>query len=419
MRLLLFDDRRADGWHPFSLSRPATELRFGSLLQRRRLERWAGREASAVFSRPWLSRFREEGTPPVRPRSASDPDRAVDDARLWLVSRFVPTHDAPPPPGEGPVVLRCGPTVVGCLLPSGTPEPPPEWLAAPDGEEFPALRGAASVDVAGTVLGEPWEMVEHGADRLRGDLEALTPAATLRSAADLPPGVNVIGDGRVHLDDDATLEPGVVLDVRQGAIRLDRGVEVRGPARLEGPLWAGPGSRLLGGELSRLAAGPVSYLRGEIADVTTLGWVNKAHDGYVGHSYLGRWVNLGAGTVTSDLKNNYGAVRVGGPEGDRETDLLKMGALVGDHVKTAIGTLLATGAAIGAGANLFGATRAPRWVPPFRWGIGPESPRHRRDAFLATAAAVMARRDVSLDEDGRAWLEAVWEEARRRDGTGA
>ncbi len=411
MKLYLFDDARADGWHPFALSRPVSELRFGVLLQRARLERWAELSAAAVYARPWLVHFSEEGAPEVRSREGFEPDAAPEEARLWLSTRWVPPHPAEASLPDGAVVLRCGNRVVGCRLPAGSPGPAPSWLASPDGS-----AAAADVEVEGTVLEEPWEMVGRGPRQIHRDVRGLAPAASLRSEGDLPDGVRLLGEGPVYLGEGVRLEVGVVLDGRGGPIWLDRDVEVRSGTRLGGPLWAGPESRLLGGDCEALSAGPVSYLRGEISKVTTLGWVNKAHDGYLGHAYLGRWVNLGAGTVASDLKNNYGSVRVGGPHGDRDTGLVKMGCLLGDHVKTAIGTLLATGAAVGVGANLFGGPRTPRWVPPFRWGLEPDAPRYRRDDFLETAATVMDRRGITLGEEGRAWLSAVWEEARTRDG---
>lgn len=417
MKLLLFDDGRADGWHPFALSRPVTELRFGVLLQRQRLERWAGAGAEGIYSRPWLEHFDEAGAPPVFARDRSGSGRASGEPRLWISSRFVPAPASRfEPPDPAPTLLRCGDAVIGCWLAPGTPDPGPGWLSDPDGADAGEVAGEAVLE--GRVLGAPWELVSRAGEQLARDVRALAPAAALRSAGDLPAGVRQIGDGPVYLGEGSVVEPGAVLDARDGPIWLDRDVEVRSGCRLAGPLWAGPESRLLGGSIEVLAAGEMSYLRGEISEVTTLGRVNKAHDGYVGHSYLGRWVNLGAGTITSDLKNNYGPVRVGGPEGDRETGLLKMGCLLGDHVKTAIGTLLATGTAVGTGANLFGGPRTPRWVAPFRWGLEPNAPRHRRDAFLETARVVMERRGVVLGEEGRAWLGDVWDEARRRDRNG-
>jgi len=202
------------------------------------------------------------------------------------------------------------------------------------------------------------------------------------------------------------------VDTREGAVELGAGVEVRTGARLEGPIYAGDRSKLLGGSISGLAAGPFSYLRGELEEVIAFGYCNKAHDGFLGHAVLGAWVNLGAMTTNSDLKNNYGTVRVGPPGGAVDTGLKKLGSLIGDHVKTGIGVLLNTGTVLGAGSNIFGAELPPKWVPPFSWGQGADLSEYRRDAFLTTAATVLPRRSVDADEDTVAWLAAVWDEAR-------
>jgi hypothetical protein len=121
---------------------------------------------------------------------------------------------------------------------------------------------------------------------------------------------------------------------------------------------------------------------------------------------IGEWVNFGAGTITSNLKNTYGPIRldVGGIR--IETGRTNLGALVGDHVKTAIGTLLPTGAVIGAAANLFTPVRAPKYVPPFSWG-GEGDSRLAVDPFVATAKRILPRRDVAVDPDVEASLRAM------------
>ncbi len=398
MRLFLFDDGVADGWHPFSLSRPCGELLFGSLLLRERLERLAGLQAAATLSRPWLTGFREDGAPPVLTRDSALPDVG----RLLLCTRAVPSdgitlEDAL----DRPTLIRVGGAVAGCYLPAGSPDPGAGWLLEP--AKLPGV--AAEVDLAGGLLPAAWSLVEEIAERLARDLAATSE--TERAA--LPKGVHRVGSGPVSLGDGILLEPGVLLDTTQGGIHLEDGVEVRAGARLAGPLHAGAGTRLLGGSFASLSAGPRCNLRGEIEHTVVLGYSNKAHDGFLGHAYLGRWVNLGALTTNSDLKNNYGPVRVGTPDGDVDTGLLKLGCLVGDHVKTAIGTLLNTGTAIGAGANLFGVGPPPRWVEPFSWGFGRSAAVYDRERFLDAAARVMERRDVAFDLGVRKWLAAVWE----------
>ena len=152
-------------------------------------------------------------------------------------------------------------------------------------------------------------------------------------------------------------------------------------------------------------------MRGEVDGVTTLGYSNKAHDGFLGHAYLGRWVNLGAMTVSSDLKHTYGSVRVGPPGARRDTGLLKFGCLLGDHVRTAVGTRLETGSVVGAGSSLFGSESPPRWVEPFSWGGGRETERYRRAEFIATATRVVERRGLEGTPEFGAWLGDVWDEA--------
>jgi hypothetical protein len=147
-----------------------------------------------------------------------------------------------------------------------------------------------------------------------------------------------------------------------------------------------------------------------VESTVILGYTNKAHDGFLGHAYLGRWVNLGALTTNSDLKNNYGMVRAGGPEGSRETGLTKAGCLLGDHVKTGIGTFLNTGTVVGAGSNLFGGRMPPRWVPPFSWGSGEDLSEYHIEKFLEVAVRVMDRRSVRLTQATASLLRRAWED---------
>jgi hypothetical protein len=124
----------------------------------------------------------------------------------------------------------------------------------------------------------------------------------------------------------------------------------------------------------------------------------------VGHSYLGRWVNLGAMTTTSNLKNTYGAVQLWTPSGMKDTGLQFLGTFFGDHVKTGIGTLLSTGTVIGAGASVFGTSMPPRGVPPFAWGDKEPYDTYDVSRFLVVAERMMSRRDVKLSDKARKQL---------------
>ena len=235
------------------------------------------------------------------------------------------------------------------------------------------------------------------------------------------PGCHIIGDGLISLGHGVVVEPGSVFDVRRGPIRLSDGVVVRSHTRLEGPAFVGPQSTVLGGCISAVSIGPVCKVRGEVESTIILGYANKAHDGFLGHGYIGRWANLGAFTTNSDLKNNYGEVRVGGAHGPRSTGLMKVGCFMGDHVKTGIGTLLNTGTVVGAGSNLFGGRMPPTYVPPFSWGTGGDLVEFRFDKFLEVATRAMERRGMKLGKGMESVLSRAWEATRplRTGGTGA
>ena len=222
----------------------------------------------------------------------------------------------------------------------------------------------------------------------------------------IPDGVIVFGNPGAIALRGAVLEPGVILDARKGAIILERGVEVRAGTRIEGPALVDHDTFLLGGQLRQVSVGPHCRIHGEISATVFQGYANKSHDGFLGHSVVGEWVNLGAGTITSNLKNTYGPIRLDIGAERVETGRTNLGTLFGDHAKTAIGTLMPTGAVVGTGANLFGPPRAPKWVPPFAWG-GDSAEKLALDAFIATAGRILPRRQVAVDAAMEASLRGL------------
>ncbi|HYK83475.1 MAG TPA: putative sugar nucleotidyl transferase [Gemmatimonadales bacterium] len=384
--LYLLDPEPAPQWAPFAGVRPLCELRAGAQLIRERWEAFVGTEAAAIFALPHLAGFAEAGMPSVSAR------HAVTGPALIASSAFVPRGLAPALPA-GAFRLTAGGVTVG-------------WGVGPGGRWDGPQAHATALEVAGVVL--------HGVHDLIGALEPLLDEqvrAVVSESDPVPAGSVVLGDPAALALHDATVEPGVVFDLRAGPVVLESGVAVRAGTRLEGPLWVGANARLLGGPIRVSAIGPRSHVRGEVSNCVFLGYANKAHDGFVGHSVIGRWVNLGAGTITSNLKNTYGPVRLDVAGTPIETGLQFLGSLIGDHAKTAIGTLLGTGTVIGAGANVFDAVRPPKYVPPFAWGAAGTA-RTSRTGFLEVAERMLPRRDVAVDGALRGVLGRIYDWAR-------
>ncbi len=420
-RLYLFDDARARRWEPFALTRPVAELVLGALRLWERASRAWGLRYGGHLAPARLAGFREDEGPMVLDGTEVD-GRAH---RILVSSRAVardPPQALPPVPAD----LRIDGTRIGWSLPAGAPLPDPRALADP--ATAPCAEAALELD--GFVLENVWELVARLPAQLREDLEAgrrAPPGAVSLGGGDgrrpvagdgdpamppsrppLPPGAHLLGGGLLTVGPGTMVEPGVLLDTNPGPIVLDEGVRVCGPARLEGPLYVGAGSTILGGRVGASHVGPACRVRGDVEYSVLLGYDNKAHEGFLGRSYLGRWVNLGAMTTNSDLRNDYREVRVRTGAGAVPSGLTKLGCFVGDHVKTGIGTLLNTGAVIGAGCNVFGGTGPTHNLPPFRWGATPDSPPFRLDRFLDATTRAMSRRGVPLTPETRAVLERAW-----------
>ena len=385
--LYLLDPDPSPAWAPFAGARPLCELRAGAHLVRERWESFVGAEASAIFALPHLAGFPEPGVPPVEAR------RTVAGPAVIGSSTFAPRGLAPHLP-DAPVRLTHAGITVGWAVPAGA-----TWGGP--------LPQAQAVEVEGMLLRGVYDLVPALERLLKEDLLGL-----LGDSDAVPRAATVIGDPAWLSLHEAAVEPGVVFDTTGGPVVLESGVEVKAGTRLEGPLWAGANARLVGGPIRASAIGPWSIVRGEMASTVLLGYANKAHDGFVGSSVLGRWVNLGAGTITSNLKNTYGSVRLDVAGAAIETGQMFLGSLIGDHAKTAIGTLLGTGTVVGAGASVFDGVRTAKWVAPFAWGgSGAEGggARMTRAGFVAIAERVLPRRHVAVDAAMRAHLERMYD----------
>lgn len=256
------------------------------------------------------------------------------------------------------------------------------------------------------LISRPWHLIEHLDSILRRDLShTAVPRATK-----LPEGVIVMGDFGVHVAPSAKLHAMVVLNCEAGPVVIDEGATVQSFSVLGGPCYVGrhsivtPHSHIR----ARTTVGNHCVVGGEISASVIHDYSNKCHAGYLGNSVVGSWVNLGADTTVSNLKNTWGSVRMQiDDHGAQDTGQLKLGPLIGDFVRTAIGSRLLTGSCIGTGSMIAVDGFAPKYVPAMRFVTSACDEQYDVEKFLDTARIAMGRRGIELTPELASRLRSV------------
>jgi len=253
-----------------------------------------------------------------------------------------------------------------------------------------------------------WEIIHGNASAIHADSESWSLAHRTKERPSFP-NCAIITPENLLVHPEAKIDSGVVLDCSEGEIIIEEGVHIMPHATIVGPAFIGKnslvkiGAKIYGGT----SVGPVSKVGGEIENSIIQGYSNKQHDGYLGHSFIGEWVNLGAGTNTSDLKNDYSPIRVTIEGEEFETNSLFVGLMMGDHSKSAIGTQFNTGTALGVSCNIFGFGFPPKWIPSFSWGGANEMTNYRFEKAMEVAHAAMARRNVIMSTEEAELLQSL------------
>jgi UDP-N-acetylglucosamine diphosphorylase/glucosamine-1-phosphate N-acetyltransferase len=410
MRICIYEDNGVALLEPLALTRPAFALWCGAqtLLERQRAA--FGAAEVGVWVRPEL----------IDLCRLQYPDLPVNDED-WLRQGPITLVNARWLPGDG--------SAADAAAGAGVARGQIAYLTLPVGEALPddaeQLDGWLAAwksrlplhDADGRMLDYLWHFVDQNGPTLCRDEAGFRARLGRRTA---PNHVAIVGPSeRLVLAEDAALEPFVTADTRQGPVLIDRGAIVQSFSRLEGPCYIGPGTQVCGAKVrAGTTLGPQCRIGGEVEASIVQGFSNKYHDGFLGHSYVGEWVNLAAGTQTSDLRNDYEAIRVFVAGQRRATGLNKIGSFIGDHTKTALGALLNTGSTFGAFTGLLpSGTLLPPVVPSFcQVNRGQLVEQWDLRKLFATAATAMRRRGETLTEQHKDLYYGLYERSAAARG---
>jgi UDP-N-acetylglucosamine diphosphorylase/glucosamine-1-phosphate N-acetyltransferase len=399
MRVAFIEDSFAANFHPLTLARPVFELVCGQHSLRERIVRHCGVSEWGVFLRDYLADAYREEHPEARVNDFGWLSQATT---VVVNGRWLPTADALREELGRESVGICGGQAAFCRL-----ETPDAAKVAESGWEellTRATEGPSRAKARGMILEYPWDLVRQNAAMLAEDYRLIASRHTFA----LQPQVAPIGPSEnFNIAPSARIEPFVVLDASEGPITISPGAVLEAFTRVAGPCHIGHRSRLSAANVrGGTTIGPECRVGGEVETTVFHGYANKHHAGFLGHSYICPWVNLGALTTNSDLKNDYSHVRVPVRGESIDTGLTKMGSFIADHTKTAIGTLLNTGSSIGAMSMLLpNGQLAPRHIPSFcKVAHGELTEGMDLDQALRTARAAMERRNCELTaEQERLW----------------
>lgn len=417
--ICIFEDDRSDNLLPLVYLRPVFELRCGINSLREKIERAYPDSRVHLVCRGYLADTVKEK---VKSTSVNDPRTLGEEDCLFINGRLLARNDLSkniPLDGPEEVGLKEG-ILVYARLKSATIK----QVLKDTGEDLTRVTvnilkgkdGTREVEV--DFISYPWDLVKYNAEAIKDDYQALGGG---KVEGFLDERAAIYGDrSQLYIGEGARVEAGVVLNLEGGPIYIGRGAKIRPFTIIDGPSFVGEDSIIDGAKLREgCSIGKVCRIGGEVEESIFQAYSNKHHDGFLGHAYMGEWVNLGAMATNSDLKNNYGEVKVHVKGELMNSKEIKVGCFIADHTKLGIGTLLNTGTVIGVAANIFGSGLPPKYVPSFSWGGGKEFVEHDPGKAIANAKKIMARRKVEQSSAEAALLRQVYEmTAGEREETG-
>lgn len=368
MQILLIEHDEVEKLYPFTELHCSWELRIGRFTL---LERWqhVAHDCNVTVSsdrdehmRSFVERHPRTNTFESLPTLAI----AGHVALAPHVMRQLIDHCAS---SNVPLAVFCGGSIVGSFIPASVASP--SELAT----TLDKLDSAypEQVSIAGHRIERLWQTLDLVTDGVQWDAELLT----------------------THIDPTATIHASAVIDTTHGPVLICEGATIEPLAVVIGPSVIGPRAKVRPhAHIEHSVIGPGCKVGGEVEGSIIHGWSNKQHLGFLGHSYICEWVNLGAGCTTSDLKNTYGHVHVDMPWGREDTQRMFVGLLMGDHTKAAIGTQFLTGTVCGVSSNIVSVGFPPKSITSFRW----IDETYDIDKAVSVAQTVMNRRSMDLGE---------------------
>ena len=395
--ICIFEDEGYSNLLPLVYFRPPCDLLNGILTLREKITHYIPTKTVTVHTRKYLEKLQQKENPSILVNSLNQESnsclfingRVVADKNLAEIINSTDTD----------TLFTNGDEIVAAKVSGNNLDKfkngLPELFSSSDFENL------ETKNIEAKIIKYPWDMVLKNGEEIINDFELLVDRNSEMILGKVYENVTFVNKENIFIAEGAKIKPGVVLDAEEGPIYIGKNATVMANAVVEGPCYVGEKSKIkvMAKIYEGTSIGPVCKVGGEVEESIIHSYSNKQHDGFLGHAYLGQWVNLGADTNNSDLKNNYGNVKVIINDSEPvDSGSLFVGVTMGDHSKTSINTMINTGTVVGVSTNIFGNGFPEKYVPSFGWGGSDTMTTYNIEKSMEVAKKVMERRDKSFTE---------------------
>lgn len=401
--ICIFEDEKYQQLQPLTYFRPSYNLRCGILSLHRKIRRNYPDTRVELNTRAYLRNLLKQNHPNEIVEHVQADKMLFVNGRILVDDDFHLTV-----PFDGPDQLfTCNRTLIAARVSGKNLDQVnnslKDVLSINDFPELPAI------EISVRIIDYPWDLIKYNAEEIISDYKKIS--VLRENQIKEYPGVYFLNKEDIFIGKNVKLKPGVVLDAEDGPIYIGDNAQIMQNASIQGPAFIGQNSivKMSATIYHNSSIGKVSKVGGEIENTIIHSYSNKQHNGFLGNSYLGSWVNLGAGTTNSDLKNNYGNIKVFINNKLIDSDRQFVGLTMGDHSKAAINTSFNTGTVVGVSSNVFGGSFPPKYLPSFCWGGSEALTTFDIDRSIEVAERVMLRRNVVLTDIDKELFRTVFQ----------
>lgn len=411
MEIILFEDEASGNFHPLNALKPIYELTCGFKTLREKFETHLGGAFDIHFhTRQYLVGLYQQQNPERKVNKSGSDDVIYINGRVICNDSFAKhfIEDGIEPEvaymnGAQLVAFRCNPKCLESV--KNSLEYENHWIGL---NTLPSHFKTQQIDCE--MLTFIWDLIRLHPSEFRQDTKSLSNLGEQKGL--IHERAILVNPENILVEEGAQISAGAVLDASEGAIVIDKEAKVLPNAVLMNNVYVGKNATIkIGAKIySNVSAGKLAKLGGEVEDSIFESFSNKQHEGFIGHSYISSWCNLGADTNSSDLKNNYGSVRIKLHGQEFDTKMQFLGLFMGEHSKSGINTMFNTGTVVGVSSNVFGAGFPPKYIDSFEWGGAGGFQVYQLDKAMEVAKTVMKRRGIDMTEEYQHVFKEVYKQ---------